>query len=232
MATTLRAALAEVFPVADSADNNNMSDVIGNKTDTVSGDSLIALVKYIEQLATSIKDATDHLEDETSQGLNASFDSIAYRVGEIERHLHNSALWFGRDSGDGFLNRASITPWVLVCGSGEAYGTEVQLSDGTEISSGDPNHYFDLHETLVVENNAGSAVTIYKIEFWHGTGTFAAASLLTECVATFFQAADNHGVITMVCPRMSCNHKIWARAKCNINSRDVSILIGGHVYTA
>ena len=36
-ATTLRAALAEVLPTANSADNNNMSDVIGNKTDTSAG---------------------------------------------------------------------------------------------------------------------------------------------------------------------------------------------------
>lgn len=46
-ATTLRAALAEVFPSVDDADNNNMSDVIGNKTDTASGGSIVALLKSI-----------------------------------------------------------------------------------------------------------------------------------------------------------------------------------------
>lgn len=44
-ATTLRAALAEVLATTDGADNNNMSDVVGNKSDTVAGDSLVALVK-------------------------------------------------------------------------------------------------------------------------------------------------------------------------------------------
>ena len=57
-ATTLRSALAEVLPTANSADNNNMSDVIGNKTDTVSGDSIMA---YLKSLAADIHIIEDHI---------------------------------------------------------------------------------------------------------------------------------------------------------------------------
>ena len=57
-ATTLRAALAEVLPTADSADNNNMSDVIGNKTDTTAGDSIMA---YLKKLADDIHIIEDHI---------------------------------------------------------------------------------------------------------------------------------------------------------------------------
>ena len=57
-ATTLRAALAEVLPTADSADNNNMSDVIGNKTDTSSGDSIIA---YLKSLAADMHILEEHI---------------------------------------------------------------------------------------------------------------------------------------------------------------------------
>jgi len=35
-------------PSKDSADNNDIADVIGNKTDTVGGDSIIALLKAIK----------------------------------------------------------------------------------------------------------------------------------------------------------------------------------------
>ena len=35
-------------PAQDSADNDNIADVIGNKTDTVAGDSIIALLKAIK----------------------------------------------------------------------------------------------------------------------------------------------------------------------------------------
>ena len=57
-ATTLRAALAEILPTADSADNNNMSDVIGNKTDTSSGDSVMA---YLKSLATDMHILEEHI---------------------------------------------------------------------------------------------------------------------------------------------------------------------------
>ena len=46
--TTLRDALAELLPTADSADNNNVSDVIGNKLDTHSGDSILGFIKKLE----------------------------------------------------------------------------------------------------------------------------------------------------------------------------------------
>jgi len=45
MATTLRAALAEVHPVVDSPANLNSCDIIGNKDDTIAGNSLAALLK-------------------------------------------------------------------------------------------------------------------------------------------------------------------------------------------
>jgi len=49
MATTkLSAALKELLPAADSTGNDHMSDVIGNKDDTLSGDSLIAMLKRVE----------------------------------------------------------------------------------------------------------------------------------------------------------------------------------------
>ena len=42
---TLSTALAEILPVADSPLNEHMSDVIGNKDDTIAGNSSIALLK-------------------------------------------------------------------------------------------------------------------------------------------------------------------------------------------
>lgn len=279
MATTLRAALAEVLPTADSTDNNNMSDVVGNKTDTVAGSSLISLTKLIDQnvdtinnsidipsidstanllisdvignksdtalgtsiisitkaiaaLSTYIKDATDKIDGLAVSGLSGVNNSLAYKVHEIEKHFHNSAQWFGKDGGDNLLNRDSVTPWALVAGTSQAYGTEVQLSDGTEVESGSATKKFDLHEILIVDNDAGNAVTTYKIQFWYGTGLFAAATLLTECVCSFYSVSDNHGVIVMVCPRITCNNKLWARVKCSVNSKSLSFIMGVHTYVA
>jgi hypothetical protein len=49
MATsTLRAALAELLPAADSTANLQMADVIGNKDDTATGHSLVSILRRVE----------------------------------------------------------------------------------------------------------------------------------------------------------------------------------------
>lgn len=49
----IEAWMTENIPGADSADNDHSSDVVGNKTDTIAGDSLVALLKQL--LTTSPK---------------------------------------------------------------------------------------------------------------------------------------------------------------------------------
>jgi len=48
-------AIQSLFPTADSAANASMSDVIGNKTDTVGGDSLVALIKILDTAVDAIQ---------------------------------------------------------------------------------------------------------------------------------------------------------------------------------
>lgn len=68
-ATTLRAALAEVLPTANSANNANMSDVIGNKSDTVAGTSIVGLLKSIE--------ADVHLVEEHIHSVSKVYPTLA-----------------------------------------------------------------------------------------------------------------------------------------------------------
>jgi len=72
MATTLRAALAEVLPTADSALNVNMSDVIGNKTDTTAGNSLVGLLKSVV--------ADLHIVEEHFHGVAKVYPTLAAGV--------------------------------------------------------------------------------------------------------------------------------------------------------
>ena len=180
----------------------------------------------------NIEDETNKIDSAAVDGLLGTNNSLAYKVHEIEKHFHNNSQWFGKSAVDDLLDRDSVTPWELTAGESQAYGTEVQLSDGTEIESGSATKKFDLHEVLVVSNDAGNAVTTFKIEFWYGTGLFAAATLLTEAVTTFYSVSDNHGVIITICPRIACNNKLWARVKCSVNSKTLGFLIGLHTYTA
>ena len=56
--TTLRAALVQLLATKDSTANAQISDVIGNKTDTADGDSLVSLVKK----ETAVVSPGDHYE--------------------------------------------------------------------------------------------------------------------------------------------------------------------------
>ena len=69
---TLRAALAELFPSLNSVANLNMSDVIGNKTDTTAGTSLIALIKAIDA---DIEILSDHVH-----GVSKCYPTLAAGV--------------------------------------------------------------------------------------------------------------------------------------------------------
>jgi len=222
---TLRSALAQLKPDIDSVLNAQIADVIGNKSDSINGTSLVAIQKQV-------KTQTDNIDEHAVLGLAGTVDSLAYKVHEIEKHFHNSAQWYGKDSVDDLLNRDSVTPFVLTAGDDQDYGTEVQLSDGTEIEGGSATKKFDFHKILITDNNAGNTSTTFKFELWYGTGIFAAATLLTECVANFYSISDNHGVMEFPCPRIACNNKLWARVKCNVNGKSCSILVGVHVYEA
>jgi len=48
MATTLTNYDISKHPAADSANNNNYRDVVGNKTDTIAGNSLVSMLKIVE----------------------------------------------------------------------------------------------------------------------------------------------------------------------------------------
>lgn len=53
-------------PTADSAENVSTSDVVGNKNDTVSGSSLVSLIKIIDSVVDSIKVIVYNLPDSGS----------------------------------------------------------------------------------------------------------------------------------------------------------------------
>jgi hypothetical protein len=57
---TLSQALADLLPIVDSTANNNPIDIIGNKNDTLSGNSLMALLKFA---ANRVEVINDHLHN-------------------------------------------------------------------------------------------------------------------------------------------------------------------------
>lgn len=70
--TTLRDALIELHPAANSAANAQIADVIGSKIDTVAGDSIIALLKQLI--------ATNHILEEHIHSASKVYPTLAAGV--------------------------------------------------------------------------------------------------------------------------------------------------------
>lgn len=146
----------------------------------------------------------------------------------LEIYSQNEEWWYGKDPSTTFLNRASLMPWHLTAGVSPGYGTEVQISNGSEIEGGDPLKKFDLRRIVVANTNAINGV-IFKLQFWHGTGTFVEATFLTElCLAV----RSNFDFLDLRSRRITCNNKLWARLACSTNGKTLDFLFGLHNYVA
>lgn len=155
-------------------------------------------------------------------GLAGASNSLAYKVHEIEKHLHGRGYWYGKDPGDTFLLVNGMTPWQLTAGAGEAFGAWVQLSNGDEITAG-PR--YDPHQILVVQSSAASK--IYYIQY----GTGAGGAQVVRTTVPFFPAATlRQGSIPVICPRLYSTDLLWARAACETDAATLSFIIGLHVY--
>jgi hypothetical protein len=170
------------------------------------------------------------IDEETVDGLLGANNSLAYKVHEIERHLHNSEFWYG-DDGDTTMSRANNhNPWTLTASASvNTYGTEVQLGDGSDIVVDRATCVkFDLHKIAVTESSVNDKN--YTIQFWTGIGIFSAATFLTEVVYRTGGNSAEAQPIPVICPRVSVGSKLWARVKCETGSGTVDILVGVHCY--
>ncbi|MCP4584578.1 hypothetical protein, partial [Pseudoalteromonas sp.] len=91
---------------------------------------------------------TDKIDKIATDGLLGGNNSLAYRTHELEKHFHSEEHWYGNDGDSTGSTANNLTPWNLVAGSSEAYGTEVLLLAANDISNADFTFTpvkFDMH---------------------------------------------------------------------------------------
>jgi len=162
------------------------------------------------------------------QGIAGTHDSLAYKVHEIELHLHTGEQWYGKSGADNYLLRYGLVPFQLAAGTSSNFGSEVQLSNGDEIEGGSSSIYYDLHRIFVCTTNQNDKN--FLIQFWYGTGLFAAATWLTEVPFRSAAASERSSPVEIQCERITCNNKLWARCACETDSKTIDIIIGVHTY--
>lgn len=167
------------------------------------------------------------IDEKAVLGLLGTNNSLAYKVHEIEKHFHNREYWFGKSATDTFFDPTVLTEWQVVAGTGEAYGTALQISNGDEVEGGDVTKYFDMHKILITTVSATNK--IYKLQFLYGTGLIGAATIASEVVG-YFPATGKSAAINFIMPRITCNNKVWIKAACETNAATLDFIIGLHTY--
>ena len=169
----------------------------------------------------------DKIDLKVTNGLAGVYDSLAYRVHEIEKHVHNREYWYAKDGGDNYFSPTSLTSWQVQAGTSGAFGTPLQISNGDEIESGDVDKYYDPHRIFVTAVSATGK--LYRVQFLYGTGVVGDATVLTE-VPVFVPATVKSGPIEVIADRIACNNKLWVKIPCETDSATLDFIIGIHVY--
>jgi hypothetical protein len=184
-----------------------------------------------------IQATVNQIDDLAVDGLAGTYNSLAYRVHEIERHLHNRERWRGKLAVQTATDWAddNLLPFRAISGD-NAYGSDpndealVLGTDDTPIIAG--SAYFDLHELLVL---AASSDTAYKLRIVYGTGTMAdaiAAGQFTEVMFIMDTAVQQqpHGPVPITMPRVATDTQVWAQVWNATDNATIDFVVGLHEY--
>lgn len=172
------------------------------------------------------------IDDLATAGLEGVSNSLAYRVHEIEKHLHSRGRFWGAvatpdetNAIDANVNR----PFVAVSGD-NTWGTAIPIC-GTADDPTPGLAKFDPHLVFVVDTDH---VTPYRLRFIYGTGTSAAAISAGQWSEIMFMATAgpfNSGLPTvMQMPRVDVGSKLWSSLWSATNLSAASFFWSCHPY--
>jgi len=201
-----------------------MIDLIGRLTGmiaTLAGVDAVTTLLPDAGALTSISDETEKIDAAVTDGLAGVSNSLAYRVHEIEKHLHSKGCMYGKDPGDTFLLEDGLVSWRVTAGAIGVYGAWVQLSNGDEIA--DPK--WDRHKLMITAASANGS--LYYIQL----GTGEAAAQVAESTEPFLPSAQlRQGSVSTQIGRIDNTDKLWGRCKCEVGAATIDFVLGGHSY--
>lgn len=162
-----------------------------------------------------------------SAGLASVYNSLGYRIAEIERHLHSFERWFGSDGATGgSLN--SLTPFVLDSANNN-WGAWVPVLDANDTPVLAGSIYFDPHRIMV---SATERTTPYRVQFAFGAN--AAAALAAGTYTSFMYVSGSNlvdsGPMDVHSRRLAVGTPIWARCWTTTDTGTFDFFLGIHEY--
>jgi len=157
----------------------------------------------------------------------------------IERHLHNSEIWFGLrapQTADNFAQRWTLAPYVATSGN-NVYGTALadlaQVIGPLDTPAQAGMEFFDLHRILVIDM---SSDTLYNVRIAWGTGTFNEAiadAQFQDFAIITGTALGNYiggGPMDILSSRLAVGTSVWMSIWNFTNDATLEFQVGVHEY--
>ena len=183
---------------------------------------------------------TAKIDNLAVDGLEGVSNSLAYKVEEIERHLHSSGSWFGAAAspsgethvadriGDGILpftldaGNATWGDWVQVLGSSDTPTTD--RHNGASAS-------FDPHEIVITYTEKAGTYFLQITRGDSGAAGLAAGTYTEVVYESDSVGAKAAGITKIQTGRAPSGSKLWARALCvGENTAEIKFYCGIHEY--
>lgn len=211
--TTLRAALTQLFPSIDNASNTQMSDVVGNKNDTLASGSIVGLIKAADAKALAAVTAAETAVTAAEAAViaAAAAEAAAVVVHEVfDDHFHSASKVYPTLAAGVTVN-GGAGAWVL--------GAATVIVPINTIHSQFDIHYINIglvsaNDTyeLVLFTDAACTVEIGRIRF---TKTTVQSSTSSTPMMTPILAADTG---------------IWAKVASSSGNDNIVMSVFYHTY--
>ena len=176
------------------------------------------------------------IDAEAVDGLAGVSNSLAYKVHEIEKHLHSSGSWFEKAaSPSGTTNVADrigsgLGAFQLDAGN-DTWGSWVQILGSTDTPARTGSTHFDPHEILIEDAERENT---YFIQFTQGAvdaATSFAAGAYTELVIGIDATKKFKSITKVHTGRATAGSMLWARCMVpGVDTGTLDFFIGIHEY--
>jgi len=181
-----------------------------------------------------MSEASAKIDNVAVKGLLGVHNSLAYKVHEIEKHVHGRARRWGALASPDETNaiEANVTrPFVAVSGD-NAWGTAIPIVGSADVPvPSDQAAYVDLHHILISEVDHATA---YRLRVIYGTGTSGDAVTAEQWTEFMFYSGtgpkSTPTALEIMMPRVAVGSKCWVQVWNATNTSEVDFYIGCHGY--
>lgn len=194
-------------------------------------------VDTVDDKVDVVDDKVDKIDDLATLGLAGVHNSLAYRVQEIERHLHSYEHWFGAaviPDGEGHQadHIGDTTTAFQVDAGNNTWSAWLQILGSEDTPHAMSNMaYYDMHRLAIVSVERANATHFVQIGFGISAAAALAADTITEFVFRPQTVQGSEMIVEVQMRRLAVGTKAWFRAwAVGADTGTLSFFFGTHEY--